>query len=132
MKLQQTILCVVAALALSAASISSCHARTVLRNICRVKGQEENVLHGLGLVVGLAGTGEAGDAATMRALARSMEIMGAPIPELPVPGSTGLKELEKVKNAAMVVVTARIPAAGARRGDKLDCHIAGLNGKSLA
>jgi flagellar P-ring protein precursor FlgI len=110
---------------------ATCEARTVLRNICRVKGQEENTLHGLGLVVGLAGTGEAGDAATMRALARSMEIMGAPIPELPVPGSNGLKELEKVKNAAMVVVTARIPAAGARRGDKLDCHVAGLNGKSL-
>ena len=45
------------------------HARTVLRNICRVKGQEENVLRGVGLVVGLAGTGEAADPATMRALA---------------------------------------------------------------
>ncbi len=104
----------------------------MLRNICRVKGQEKNVLRGLGLVVGLAGTGEAGDAATMRALARSMEIMGAAIPELPVPGSSGLKELEKIKNAAMVMVTAEVPATGARRGDELDCHVAGINGKSLA
>ena len=39
--------------------------RTFLRNICRVKGQEENVLRGLGLVVGLNGTGEANDPATM-------------------------------------------------------------------
>ena len=35
--------------------------RTLLKNICRVKGQEENTLQGLGLVVGLKGTGD-GDA----------------------------------------------------------------------
>jgi len=110
----------------------SCHARTVLRNICRVKGQEKNTLRGYGLVVGLAGTGEAGDMGTMRALARSMEIMGVAIPELPVGGSNGLKELEKVKNAAMVLVTADVPATGARRGDELNCHVAAINGKSLA
>jgi flagellar P-ring protein precursor FlgI len=110
----------------------ACHARTVLRNICRVKGQEENVLRGIGLVVGLTGTGEANDAATMRALARSMEIMGAPVPELPMGGKGGLKELEKVKNVAMVFVSARVPATGARRGDKLDCFVSGINGKSLA
>jgi flagellar P-ring protein precursor FlgI len=97
-----------------------------------VKGQEENVLRGVGLVVGLAGTGEANDGPTMRALARSMEVMGAPIPEdLTLPGG-GLKELEKVKNVAFVMVTARVPATGARRGDKLDCHVMGVNGKSLA
>ncbi len=109
-----------------------CQARTVLRNICRVKGQEENVLRGIGLVVGLAGTGEANDAATMRALARAMEIMKMPVPELPVGGKGGLKELEKVKNVALVMVTARVPATGARRGDKLDCKLAAINGKSLA
>jgi flagellar P-ring protein precursor FlgI len=109
-----------------------CDARTVLRNICRVKGQEENVLRGMGLVVGLAGTGEAADAATMRSLARAMEIMGSPIPELPLAPGTGLKDLEKVKNVALVMVTARVPATGARRGDKLDCHVNAINGKSLA
>ena len=62
------------------ASPTTASARTVLRNICRVKGQEENVLRGVGLVVGLAGTGEAADPATMRALARAMEIMGVPDP----------------------------------------------------
>ena len=29
-----------------------------LRDICRLKGQEENTLQGLGLVVGLKGTGD--------------------------------------------------------------------------
>ena len=52
---------------------------TRLKNICRVKGQEENVLRGMGLVVGLNGTGEANDPMTMRAIARAMEIMGNPL-----------------------------------------------------
>jgi flagellar P-ring protein precursor FlgI len=109
-----------------------CSARTVLRNICRVKGQEENVLRGMGLVVGLAGTGEAADPATMRAMLRAMEIMGLPVPELPLGAAGGLKDLEKIKNVALVMVTARVPATGARRGDQLDCYVMGLTGKSLA
>ena len=106
--------------------------RTVLRNICRVKGQEENVLRGLGLVIGLNGTGEVNDPATMRALARSMELMGSPVPQSGLPGAESLEELRRVKNAAVVLVTARVPATGARRGDKLDCAVSAFNGKSLA
>jgi flagellar P-ring protein FlgI len=123
-------------LLLSAAAIllaaDACQARTVLRNICRVKGQEENVLRGMGLVVGLPGTGEANDAATMRAIARAMEIMKMPVPEMPLGGKGGLSELEKWKNVSLVMVTARVPATGARRGDKIDCQVAGMNGKSIA
>jgi len=104
-------------------------ARTQLKNICRIKGQEENVLRGLGLVVGLNGTGEANDAPTMRAIARAMEIMGNP---LSAGGQqSGLEELKKIKNVAMVMVTATIPATGTRRGDKIDCYVSALNGKSL-
>ena len=106
-------------------------ATTILRNICRIKGQEENVLQGPGLVVGLSGTGEAADAHTMRALARAFEVMGSPIPEAGFSGSDGLDELKKWKNTALVLVTARVPATGARRGDKLDCTVSALNGKSL-
>jgi flagellar P-ring protein precursor FlgI len=120
------------AVALIAAQALDCSARTVLRNICRVKGQEGNTLRGIGLVVGLAGTGEAGDPALMRSLARAYQIMDIPVPEMPLPGSAGLKELEKLKNCALVFVTARIPATGARRGDLIDCRVSGINGKSLA
>jgi flagellar P-ring protein precursor FlgI len=127
----QRIILLIAAVVILAWS-TPCHSRTVLRNICRVKGQEENVLRGMGLVVGLAGTGEANDAPTMRSLARAMSIMNVPIPEMPMNGNDGLKELEKVKNVALVMVTARVPATGARRGDKLDCHVSAINGKSLA
>lgn len=106
--------------------------RTFLRNICRVKGQEENVLRGLGIVVGLNGTGEANDAQTMRALARALELMGNPIPQSGLPGQGSLEELKKIKNVSLVWVTATVPATGARRGDLLDCSISAINGKSLA
>jgi flagellar P-ring protein FlgI len=104
-------------------------ASTRLKNICRIKGQEENVLRGMGLVVGLDGTGEANDGMTMRAIARAMEVMGSP---LTLNGQqSGLDELRKMKNVALVMVTATVPATGVRRGEKLDCVVSGLNGKSL-
>jgi flagellar P-ring protein precursor FlgI len=104
-------------------------ASTRLKNICRVKGQEENVLRGMGLVVGLNGTGEANDGPTMRAIARAMEIMGNP---LATSGQqSNLEELRRMKNAALVMVTASVPATGARRGDRIDCFVSALNGKSL-
>jgi flagellar P-ring protein precursor FlgI len=121
---------VVVAICLATALGEPAAARTQLKNICRVKGQEENVLRGLGLVVGLNGTGESGDGPTMRALARSMEIMGSPLVAGGRQGS--LDELKKIKNAALVMVTATIPATGARRGDKFNCYVSALNGKSLA
>ena len=117
----------VALVAVCVAALIGCQpaaARTQLKNICRLKGQEENVLRGLGLVVGLNGTGEPNDPATMRAIARAMQIMGDG-------EQGGLEELKKIKNVAMVMVTATIPATGARRGDQVDCYVSALNGKSL-
>lgn len=104
-------------------------ARTRLKDICRIKGQESNVLRGMGLVVGLNGTGEANDAPTMRAIARAMEIMGNPITQ--DPQKSGLDELKKIKNVALVMVTATVPPTGSRRGDQVDCYVSALNGKSL-
>lgn len=106
-------------------------AETRLRNICRLKGQEENVLRGLGLVVGLNGTGEAGDRSTMQAIARAMELLGSPVGTDGLLDSTAIDELKKIKNASLVIVTASVPATGARRGEQLDCTVSALNGKSL-
>ncbi|HEY4233413.1 MAG TPA: flagellar basal body P-ring protein FlgI [Lacipirellulaceae bacterium] len=106
-------------------------ARTQLKNICHVKGQEENTLRGYGLVVGLSGTGEAGDGPTMRALAESMQNLGMPLPTDGKSGS-GVDELKKLKNAALVLVTATVPGTGARRGDQVDCLVSAINGKSLS
>jgi flagellar P-ring protein precursor FlgI len=72
----------------------------------------------------------------MRALAQSLRLMGNPIgPALAkdsLPDADALEGLKKNKNIALVLVSAVVPATGARRGDKLDCQIAGLAGKSLA
>ena len=101
-------------------------AATRLKNICRIKGQEENTLQGLGMVVGLKGTGD-GPASlpTIRALATAMQLMGNEI------GAGGPAELRDAKNVALVMVTATVPAAGARQGDELDCHISAISAKSL-
>lgn len=108
--------------------VASAQAETKLRNICRVKGQEENVLNGLGIVVGLKGTGDGGSSLPMiRSLATAMQLMGNPI------GQGGAGELRDVKNVALVMVTAIVPATGARQGDRIDCTVSSVGGaKSLA
>lgn len=99
-----------------------------LKTICRVKGQEENTLHGLGLVVGLKGTGDGGSfLPTVRSMGVALEMMGNPL------GKNSLGELKDAKNVALVMVTAVVPAAGGRQGDKVDCTVHSVgSAKSLA
>jgi flagellar P-ring protein precursor FlgI len=99
-------------------------------DICRIKGQEENVLHGFGLVTGLKGTGDSDMKATQRALAHYMELLGHHVGK----GQTGqaqFDELKAVKNIALVYVTATVPAGGAQQGDLLDCTLSAVSAKSL-
>lgn len=120
---------VVAAVVAAVFSVHAAEARTILKNICHVKGQEENTLQGLGLVVGLKGTGDSANSLpTVRSLARAIQLMGTPV------GKRGPLELkEDVKNVALVLVTATVPAGGARQGDTLDCVVSSIGGaKSLA
>ena len=101
-----------------------------LRDICRLKGQEENTLQGLGLVVGLKGTGDDSIKPTTRALARMMQNMGGNI-ATDATGIPNLDEIEDTANIALVMVTANIPAAGAQQGDKLNCAVSAISAKSL-
>ena len=95
-------------------------ARIRLKNICRIKGQEEVTLHGLGLVTGLRGTGDGGDSkATIIALAKTMELMNVPIP---------VDAIKNAKNVALVMVRATVPAEGARQGDKINCVVSSFGG----
>jgi len=111
---------VIVALGLSAAA-TTVDARVTLKSICRVKGQEENTLHGLGFVVGLNGTGDGGNfLPTIRSLAKAMSLMGEPL------GAKGLLELKDAKNVALVSVSVTVPAAGARQGDRLDCTVSSI------
>ena len=101
-----------------------------LGDICRIKGQEENTLHGMGLVVGLKGTGDGDSKATQRALARYMELMGHRLP-VNAQNQPLIEELKNVKNVALVYVTATVPAGGAQQGDNLDCTVSAMSAKSL-
>ena len=106
-----------------------CRAELRIRDICRVKGQEENTLHGLGLVVGLNGTGDA-DAPTTRALAQMMNLLGTPLGSDPK-GNTMLAELQDAQNVASVYVTVTVPAEGGRQGGQLNCTVNAISAKSL-
>lgn len=109
---------------------SLARAEITLSDVCRIKGQEENTLHGMGLVVGLKGSGDGDSKATMRALARYMELMGHRIGSDPR-GQTMLDELKGVKNVALVFLTVTVPAGGAQQGDLLDCKVSAISAKSL-
>lgn len=102
----------------------------MLRDICRLKGLEENTLQGLGLVVGLKGTGDGKMKPTARALARVMQLMGSNI-STDAQGIPKIEEIADANNIALVIVTAEIPPTGAQQGDTLNCTISALGAKSI-
>jgi flagellar P-ring protein precursor FlgI len=121
-----------AVLCASLAAPPSAQAAKLLKDICRVKGQEENVLQGLGLVVGLKGTGDSGQyLPTMRMLASSMAALNHPVSDPGNAGGGGLVDLKDTKNVALVMVTATVRSTGGRRGDQLDCTVSAISAKSL-
>lgn len=93
-------------------------------DICDLAGKEEINLVGLGLVIGLNGTGDGGDSATtMRSLATALNLMNNPI---------GVPDLRDADNVAVVMVTATIPKTGLNRGQHVDCYVNSILGaKSL-
>jgi flagellar P-ring protein FlgI len=102
-----------------------------INDICRLKGQEENTLQGLGLVVGLKGTGDGGDIKPMiRALSRVMQNMGGQV-AADIQGRLLEKEMANAKNVALVFVEVTVPPSGAQPGDKLSCKVSAIGAKSL-
>ena len=112
----------VVALVVTSALAPMAHADHRIADICRIKGQEENILHGFGLVMGVKGTGDSDMKATQRALAHYMEVLGHHLGKGQT-GQTSFDELKNVKNVALVYVTATVPTGGAQQGDLLDCYI---------
>ncbi len=96
-----------------------------VQDLSRFKGQGESILRGLGLVMGLPGTGDSGkELAMARPLAQWLRNNGNE------PGA--LKELQGVKNVAVVSVTVVVPAGGALTDDELDVEVVAINScKSL-
>ncbi len=85
-------------------------------DLTRIKGQGEFKLRGLGLVVGLSGTGDSGkDMILARPLAKLLENEGNS------PGN--MAELAAAKAVAVVWVDVTIPEIGGRADDRFDAYI---------
>lgn len=93
-----------------------------VKDIARVQGVRDNQLVGYGLVVGLSGTGDSNKSEfTIQSIANMLKAFGV------IAGTSQLQP----KNAAAVMVTAKLPAF-AKPGDNLDITISSLgDAKSL-
>jgi flagellar P-ring protein precursor FlgI len=116
-----------ALLALAVVALCASTARaTMVQDLCRLKGHEENILVGLGIVVGLDGTGDTtrDSYIAARPYARLLSNLGTPVPDL--------AELEEADAYAIVQVTMTVPPTGAREGDLFDVQVEKLfNAQSL-
>lgn len=94
-------------------------------DITHLQGSRTNKLTGMGLVVGLQGTGDGGKyAPTIRALASLHKKFASPV--------ITLDEMKDAKNVAIVQVDATLPENGAREGDRVDVMVSSLGpAKSL-
>jgi flagellar P-ring protein precursor FlgI len=91
-------------------------------DITRIGGQRSNVMTGLGLVIGLKGTGDGGDfLPAIRPLAAMLTKFS---------DAATIQELSSVSNVALVSLTATVPNNGVRAGDKIDVYITSLGSAS--
>lgn len=98
---------------------------TQIQDIVRLKGSEKNKLIGMGLVVGLKGTGDGGKyLPAMRSLAAAMNTL--------LDENVIASELSNAKNVAVVSLSVTVPESGARDGDEFDVHVSSIGAaKSL-
>lgn len=115
------------ALVVGSLTFSSAQAALRVAQVCTLDGQQEIRLTGMGIVVGLLGTGDSGDLkAAMQHLAQFSALNGSPV-----------KSLDDLKKAgggvAVVSVSATIPRTGISAGQSLDVYVKPLYGtcKSL-
>ena len=97
-----------------------------VENVCRIKGQEQTMIRGYGIVGGLNGTGDDPRAfgPTARAILNMLRASG-------LPGGTE-REIGTSRNSALVEVIVTIPETGGRDGELLDCTVTAIgNARSL-
>jgi flagellar P-ring protein precursor FlgI len=100
---------------------------TTIQDLVWVKGHERAVLTGMGIVVGLDGTGDTAKDSLVaaRPFAKLLTNLGNPVDDV--------TELAKANAFAIVSVTMEVPPAGVRDGDRLDVTVDKLfNATSLA
>jgi flagellar P-ring protein FlgI len=89
-----------------------------IADITRIAGQRTNVLTGLGLVMGLKGTGDGGKyLPAIRPLAAMLGKFNDP---------ATLDDLSDGNNVALVTIIATVPADGVRQGDHIDLNVMSL------
>lgn len=118
-----TLVCAVAVIALCASLARA----TTVQELVWLKGQESIVLTGMGIVVGLDGTGDTSKASLVaaRPFAKLLTNLGNPV--------ENAEELAKADAYAIVSVTMRVDRAGARDGDRMDVSVDKIfNAESLA
>ncbi|MCH7797609.1 MAG: flagellar basal body P-ring protein FlgI [Planctomycetes bacterium] len=112
--------------AIVALCATTAHATTI-QELVRIKGHEHNVITGMGLVIGLNGTGDD---------SRQALIAARPYGELLRNyGNAALSvaELAEADAYAIVQVTMELPATGVREGDRLNVYVDTMfNATSLA
>ena len=119
---------IVAGLALGMSGICalSAHAAS-LSELGRLKGQSRDELIGIGIVVGLNGTGDSSKASKVaaRPYAQMLANLGN--------GIDDLEEIDRADGFAVVMVTMTIPATSVHEGDEFDLQVSKLyNASSLA
>lgn len=96
------------------------HAQVRLKDIATIEGVRPNVLNGFGIVVGLAGSGDKDQTRfTTQALSNALAKSGVRV----APGDI------KVKNVALVLVQAELPAF-ARSGSRIDVNVSSVGDAS--
>ncbi|MGI9013343.1 MAG: flagellar basal body P-ring protein FlgI [Phycisphaerales bacterium] len=125
MRTQKSVLVIlVTGVILAQCAVPACASE--VQDLVRIKGHERNTLTGLGIVIGLNGTGDRGKDSLIaaRPMARLLTNLGG--------GVSDLEELAKADAFALVQVTLVIPPTGAREGDEIDVYVEALyNAKSL-
>jgi flagellar P-ring protein precursor FlgI len=113
--------------------VLACCARaraSTVQELTRINGQGEYILRGVGLVIGLAGTGDSTkDLALARPLVAMLRNNGQ---DIGLPEDLA-RNKNDVRSIALVSVTCIIPKEGARSDDKFDVQVSTVNAcKSLA
>lgn len=89
---------------------------TSIQEIARLEGYNKTPLRGIGIVVGLKGTGDSGQELLLaRPLAKWYENNGNPVADL--------KDLAKAKSAAIVTISCEVPEGGGHSGDTFDVYV---------
>lgn len=111
-------------LLIAAAIAPAAIAELRIQDVARLQGQEERELLGYGLVIGLAGTGDADrNPHTANALLRLHNNFQQP--------AETIEEFQDYKNVAIVMIHAKLPANGARSGQRIDAVVTSFAAESL-